>query len=27
VVRLLETLKIDVEPEYRSYLEEFPLPI
>ncbi len=26
VVRLLETLEIDVEPEYRGYLEEFPLP-
>jgi alkylhydroperoxidase family enzyme len=26
VVRLLETLEIDVEPEYREYLEEFPLP-
>jgi alkylhydroperoxidase family enzyme len=26
VVRLLETLEIDVEPEYRGYLDEFPLP-
>jgi len=26
VVRLLATLKIDVEPEYQHYLEEFPLP-
>jgi alkylhydroperoxidase family enzyme len=26
VVRLLETLQIDVEPEYEHYLEEFPLP-
>ena len=26
VVRLLATLQIDVEPEYRRYLEEFPLP-
>lgn len=27
VVRLLETLQIDVEPEYEHYLDEFPLPI
>ncbi len=26
VVRLLESLKIDVEDEYQLYLEEFPLP-
>ncbi|MEM7251010.1 MAG: carboxymuconolactone decarboxylase family protein [Pseudomonadota bacterium] len=26
VVRVLATLEIDVEPEYASYLEEFPLP-
>jgi alkylhydroperoxidase family enzyme len=26
VVRLLATLAIDVEPDYRPYLEEFPLP-
>jgi alkylhydroperoxidase family enzyme len=26
VVRLLATLKIDVEPEYRTYLSEHPLP-
>jgi len=26
VVRLLASLEIDVEPEYRRYLEEFPLP-
>ncbi len=26
VVRVLASLKIDVEDEYRSYLEEFPLP-
>ena len=26
VVRLLGTLQIDVEPEYRKYLEEHPLP-
>ena len=26
VVRLLASLEIDVEPEYRGYLEEFPLP-
>ena len=26
VVRLLGTLQIDVEPEYRRYLEEHPLP-
>lgn len=26
VVRALATLEIDVEPEYQSYLEEFPLP-
>lgn len=26
VVRLLETLAIEVEPEYEHYLEEFPLP-
>jgi alkylhydroperoxidase family enzyme len=26
VVRLLATLRIDVEPEYQSYLEEHPLP-
>lgn len=26
VVRVLETLEIDVEPEYLRYLEEFPLP-
>lgn len=26
VVRLLETLQIEVEPEYLPYLEQFPLP-
>ena len=26
VVRLLASLEIDVEPEYRRYVEEFPLP-
>jgi alkylhydroperoxidase family enzyme len=26
VVRVLETLEIDVEPEYLHYLDEFPLP-
>jgi alkylhydroperoxidase family enzyme len=26
VVRLLETLHIEVEPEYVAYLDEFPLP-
>lgn len=26
VVRLLETLEIEVEPEYLQYLDEFPLP-
>lgn len=26
VVRLLASLEIDVEPEYRRYLDEFPLP-
>lgn len=26
VVRVLDTLKIDVEPEYMPYLEQFPLP-
>ena len=26
VVRLLESLEIDVEPEYQAYLEEFPFP-
>ena len=26
VVRLLNTLEIDVEPDYLRYLEEFPLP-
>jgi alkylhydroperoxidase family enzyme len=26
VVRILDTLKIDVEEEYAKYLEEFPLP-
>jgi alkylhydroperoxidase family enzyme len=26
VVRLLATLQIDVEPEYRQYLEQHPLP-
>ncbi len=26
VVRILATLKIDVEPEYQRYLDEFPLP-
>ena len=26
VVRVLGTLQIDVEPEYRPYLERFPLP-
>ena len=26
VVRLLASLEIDVEPEYQSYLAEFPLP-
>ena len=25
-VRILESLKVDLEPEYRRYLEEFPLP-
>ena len=25
VVRLLESLEIDMEPEYQTYLEEFPL--
>ena len=27
VVRLLETLEIEVEPEYLGYLDEFPLPV
>jgi alkylhydroperoxidase family enzyme len=27
VVRVLATLQIDVEPEYRPYLEQFPLPV
>ena len=27
VVRLLASLEIDVEDEYRRYLEEFPLPV
>jgi alkylhydroperoxidase family enzyme len=27
VVRLLASLEIDVEDEYRHYLEEFPLPV
>ena len=26
VVRMLNSLGIDVEPEYERYLEEFPLP-
>lgn len=26
VVRLLATMQVDVEDDYRSYLEEFPLP-
>jgi alkylhydroperoxidase family enzyme len=26
VVRVLATMQIDVEPEYRKYLEQFPLP-
>ncbi|MGH2633479.1 MAG: carboxymuconolactone decarboxylase family protein, partial [Tepidiformaceae bacterium] len=26
VVRLLGAVEMDVEPEYRHYLEEFPLP-
>ena len=26
VVRILETLEIDVEPEYQPYLDQFPLP-
>ena len=26
VVRLLASLQIDVEDDYRRYLEEFPLP-
>ena len=26
VVRILEGLQIDVEPDYQGYLEEFPLP-
>jgi len=26
VVRILDTLQIDVEPEYAKYLDEFPLP-
>jgi len=26
VVRILATLQIDVEDEYRKYLDEFPLP-
>ena len=26
VVRYLETVQIDVEPEYETYLERFPLP-
>jgi hypothetical protein len=26
VVRLLNTLQIDVEPEYQQYLEQHPLP-
>jgi alkylhydroperoxidase family enzyme len=25
-VRILDSLKVDLEPEYRRYLEEFPLP-
>ena len=25
-VRVLESLKVDLEPEYRRYLDEFPLP-
>lgn len=25
VIRLLKTMQVDVEPEYESYLEEFPL--
>ena len=27
VVRVLGALKIDLEPEYSIYLEEFPLPV
>ncbi|MCW5745990.1 MAG: carboxymuconolactone decarboxylase family protein [Alphaproteobacteria bacterium] len=27
VVRVLATMQIDVEPEYRKYLEQFPLPV
>jgi alkylhydroperoxidase family enzyme len=26
VVRILATLKIDVEDDYKKYLDEFPLP-
>jgi alkylhydroperoxidase family enzyme len=26
VVRVLEALQIDVEPDYQQFLEEFPLP-
>ena len=26
VVRVLNTLDIDVEPDYEDYLEDFPLP-
>ena len=26
VVRVLATMQIDVEDEYRQYLDEFPLP-
>ncbi len=25
-VRILQSLKVDLEPEYRHYLDEFPLP-
>jgi hypothetical protein len=25
-VRILASLKVDLEPEYRRYLEAFPLP-
>ena len=26
VVRVLASLEVDVEPEYRRYLDQFPLP-
>ena len=25
-VRILDSLKVDVEPDYQHYLQEFPLP-